>query len=208
MLAIRYRVGPTIVGVPVYINGGEPDELLNQNPFALLVGMLLDQQVSIEWAFRAPATLKERLGHLDPTRIAAMEPDDLVAVFLQRPALHRYPVAMARRVHALSAAVAEHYQGDAAGIWTGAKSGAALLARLNALPGFGDEKAMIFLAVLGKRLDVRPPGWQAAAGPFGDRTPRSVADSADLDSLQRVRRWKQAQKAAKKDKQGRPIRAR
>jgi uncharacterized HhH-GPD family protein len=194
--------------VPVYVNGGDADALLNDEPLALLIGMLLDQQVSIEWAFRAPATLKERLGHLDPTRIAAMELDDLVAVFVQKPALHRYPVAMARRTHALSAAVAEHHQGDAAGIWAGAESGAVLLARLKALPGFGDEKAMIFLALLAKRLGVRPPGWQAAAGPFGDRTPRSVADIADPDSLRRVRQWKQAQKVAKEDKQGRPIRAR
>ncbi len=193
----------------LYITGdAEADRLLNTDPFALLVGMLLDQQVPMEWAFRGPASLQKRLGHLDATRLAALAPDDVVAVFRQKPALHRYPAVMGRRVHALAAYVTKHYYGDASCIWTGVQTGDALLARLKALPGFGDEKAKIFVALLAQRMGIAPAGWAEAAAPFGDGTPRSAADSTDPESLARVRQWKQAQKAARKDKQDRPLKVR
>jgi uncharacterized HhH-GPD family protein len=190
----------------LYITGdADADALLNTDGFALLLGMLLDQQVPMEWAFRGPATLKARFGHLDPTRIAAMSDDDVVAVARQKPAVHRFPVAMARRLHELAGVVTEHYGGDARTLWTTAATGDELYRRLRELPGFGDEKAKIFVALLAKRFAVRPPGWEAAAGVFADTTPRSVADVADAATLARVRQWKVAQKAAKKDKQDRPL---
>ena len=193
--------------MPVYLNGDASDELINSNPFALVAGMLFDQQVSLEWAFRAPATLQQRMGHFEVSRIAAMATDDVVAVAQQKPAVHRFPVAMARRLHAIAVYIVERYGGDTASIWTTARSGKELYRRLRELPGFGEEKAQIFIALLAKRFDVRPPGWKAAAGVFADRTPRSVADCADAASLAQVRRWKTAQKAAQKDKQDRPLKA-
>lgn len=190
----------------MFITGDEAaDALLTTDPLALLIGMLLDQQVPMEWAFKGPATLRARLGHLDPERIAAMDREALVAVFCAKPALHRYPAAMARRAHDLSAFVAERYHGDAASLWRDAPSGEELLARLKELPGFADEKAKIFLALLAKRMGVAPPGWQRAAGPFADGQPRSVADIHDRATLLEVRSWKRAQKAAGKDKQDRPL---
>ena len=193
----------------LYITGdAEADRLVNTDPFALLIGMLLDQQVPMEWAFRGPDNLRRRLGYLDVVRVAALTPDDVVAAFVAKPALHRYPAVMARRVHALAVFVADVYDGDAARIWSGVETGDELLARLKALPGFGDEKAKIFLALLAKRMGVAPAGWERAAAPFGDSTPRSVADSADPASLQRVREWKQAQRTAHKDKQDRPLKQR
>jgi uncharacterized HhH-GPD family protein len=190
----------------LYITGdAEADRLLNTDPFALLIGMLLDQQVPMAWAFRGPASLMQRLGHLDAARIAALSPDDVVAAFTRKPALHRYPAVMARRVHDLAAFVADNYDGDASRIWTGVATGAELLGRIKALPGFGDEKAKIFLALLARRMGVAPEGWAEAAAPFGDGTPRSVADSSDPESLARVRQWKQAQRAAHRDKQDRPL---
>jgi len=191
--------------VPVYLNGGEADELINSNPFALLAGMLFDQQVSLEWAFRAPATLQQRMGHFDVGRIAAMSEDDVVAVAQQKPAVHRFPVAMGRRLHAIAVWITKRYSGDTAALWTTARTGEELSQRLRELPGFGDEKAQIFVALLAKRFAVRPRGWKAAAGVFADATPRSVADCADAVTLAQVRRWKTAQKAAQKDKQGRPL---
>lgn len=167
--------------------------------------MLFDQQVSLEWAFRGPATMKERLGHLDPVRIAAMTEDELVAVACIKPAVHRFPVAMARRLHAIAVLVTERYDGHVETLWQTARTGRELYGRLRELPGFGDEKAQIFVALLAKRFDVRPQGWKATAGVFADATPRSVADCADPDTLADVRRWKTAQKAAQQDKQGRPL---
>jgi uncharacterized HhH-GPD family protein len=179
----------------------EADQLLVENPLALLIGMLLDQQVPMGWAFRGPFTLKERLGgSLDAETIAAMGPDKIEAVFRDKPAMHRYPGSMGQRTHALCVYVVEHYGGDAGAIWRGAPSGQEVYRRLRELPGYGDEKAKIFLAILGKRLDVAPKGWQEFAGPFGDDNPRSVADIDSPENLQRVRAWKQAQKAAKKSK--------
>jgi uncharacterized HhH-GPD family protein len=175
--------------------------LLEDDPLALLLGMLLDQQVPMEWAFKGPATLKERLGgRLDAHEIAALDPDEVVAVFSAKPALHRYPGSMAKRTHAVCQHLVEHYDGDAAQIWGRATTGAEALANLRALPGYGEEKSKIFLAILGKRLGVAPPGWEDASAPFSDAEPRSVADVADEQSLLSVRAWKQAKKAAGKTK--------
>ncbi len=191
----------------LYITGDpEADRLLNNDPLALTLGLLLDQQVPMEWAFRGPAKLRERLGHLDVNRIAAMDADQVVAVFCAKPALHRFPAAMARRTHELCAHIVEQYGGDTAAVWSGVDSGDELLRRLDALPGYGAEKAQIFLAILAKRMGVAPRGWREAAGKFGEETPRSVADVHDEASLARVREWKRAQKAAKKDKQDQPLR--
>jgi len=181
---------------------GDPaaDQLLAENPLALLIGMLLDQQVPMEWAFKGPWTLEQRLGGLDARRIAAMPPDELDAVFRAKPAVHRFPSAMAKRTHALCQALVDDYGGDAAAVWRAAPDGATLLARVRALPGFGAEKSKIFVALLGKRLGVRPPGWEDAAAPFSDATPRSVADIDSADTLAQVRDWKRAQKARGKGK--------
>jgi uncharacterized HhH-GPD family protein len=181
---------------------GDPaaDELLVSDPLALLVGMLLDQQVPMEWAFRGPATLQGRLGRLDCAAIAAMPEEALDAVFREKPALHRYPGSMAKRTHALCTHVVEHYDSDAAKIWTTTDDPQELFTRLRALPGFGEEKAKIFLAILGKRLGVAPKGWEEYAQPFSDSQPRSVADIDSAEALQRVRAWKQAQKAKGKTK--------
>ena len=180
----------------------EANELLTRNPLALLIGMLLDQQVPLERAFSAPADLVRRLGH-EPTagELADYDPGRLVAVYSERPALHRYPKAMAARTQALARIIVDRYDGDAAALWSTAPSGAELLKRVGALPGFGDQKAKIFVALLGKQLGVQPPGWQQAAGPFG--TPGShlsVADIHDERSLSEVRAYKQSLKAAAKAK--------
>ncbi|MFI5046525.1 MAG: HhH-GPD-type base excision DNA repair protein [Acidimicrobiia bacterium] len=180
----------------------DADALLVADPFALLVGMLLDQQVPMEWAFRGPASLRERLGHLDPHVIAAMPVDDFEAVFRTKPALHRYPGSMGKRTHALATHVVEVYGGDAAAIWTTADGPAEVYARLRELPGYGEEKAKIFLAILGKRLRVAPKGWEEYAAPFSDGEPRSVADIDSPEALQRVRAFKQAKKAQGRGKDG------
>jgi uncharacterized HhH-GPD family protein len=181
---------------------GDPDadRLLAENPLALLIGMLLDQQVPMEWAFRGPATLKARLGGLDARAIAAMSPDALDAVFRAKPAIHRFPSSMAKRTHALAQHLVDEYDGDAAAVWRDVASGDELFARLVALPGFGAEKAKIFQALLAKRLGVRPDGWEQAAAPFSDDTPRSVADIDSPETLAEVRDWKRSQKARGKGK--------
>jgi uncharacterized HhH-GPD family protein len=182
---------------------GEPeaDRLLAEDPLALLIGMLLDQQVPMEWAFRGPLTLKERLGgSLDAETIAAMGPDKIEAIFRDKPAMHRYPGSMGKRTHALCAYVVEHYGGDAGAIWRGAESGHEIYRRLRELPGYGEEKSKIFLAILGKRLGEAAPGWEEAAAPFSDATPRSVADIDSAESMARVREFKKARKAEKKGK--------
>ncbi len=173
------------------------DALLVQDPLALLIGMLLDQQVPMEWAFRGPATLSERLGGLDASRIAAMSPEELEAVFKEKPALHRYPGSMAKRTHALCVHVVDTYGGDAAKVWRGVRDPEVLLARLRALPGYGDDKAKIMLAILAKRFGRAPAGWEQAAAPFSDEHPRSAADVDSPEALLRVREWKRAQKATK-----------
>jgi uncharacterized HhH-GPD family protein len=159
----------------------------------------------MEWAFAGPTTLRSRLGQIDATRIAAMPEEELVAVCCEKPAIHRFPAVMGRRIHALCAALASRFGGRGEGVWTGVADGDELLERLRSLPGFGDEKARIFVAVLGKRLGVRPPGWVEAAGVFGDAVPRSIADIDSPESLARVKAWKKAQRAAGKDKQDRAL---
>jgi uncharacterized HhH-GPD family protein len=190
----------------LYITGdAAADRLLNTDGTALLIGMLLDQQVPMEWAFKGPSALKVRLGHVDAVRIAAMEREELVAVFCAKPALHRFPATMGRRCHDLCVHLTEHYGGEGERVWEGVRSGEELFVRLHALPGFGDEKAKIFLALLAKRFGVRPAGWESAAGPFADVTPRSVADIDSPETFAKVREWKKAAKAANRDKQDRPL---
>jgi uncharacterized HhH-GPD family protein len=180
--------------------GDDANALLSRSPLALLIGMLLDQQVTIEKAFSSPAVLVERLGHEpEAAELAGYDPEALAAVFAERPALHRYPRAMAARVQDLARLITERYDGDAEQVWAGARSGAELLTRVAGLPGFGAQKAQIFVALLGKQLGVRPKGWREAAGPFGRRAAyMSVADIVDADSLARVRAYKQQIKAAAK----------
>jgi uncharacterized HhH-GPD family protein len=178
----------------------EANQLLVTDPMALLIGMLLDQQVPMTWAFRGPQTLLDRLGTIDAAALAALDPEELVATFSTKPALHRYPASMARRTHELCAFVTERYGGDPAEIWRGARSAEVVLDRLRELPGFGDEKAKILLAVLAKRFGRRPAGWERAAAPFSDDQPRSVADVDSIEGLARVRAWKQEAKAAGRSK--------
>jgi len=178
----------------------DANELLSASPLALLIGMLLDQQVTIEKAFTSPRDLVRRLGH-EPTaaELAEFDPDALAAIFSERPALHRYPRAMAGRVQQLCQQIVDRYGGDPAGLWTGARTGAELLARIRDLPGFGADKAQIFLALLGKQYGVRPRGWRQAAGHFGEKGGHySVADITDAASLAAVRAYKQNLKAAAK----------
>jgi uncharacterized HhH-GPD family protein len=190
----------------LYITGDKAaDGLLNKDGTALLIGMLLDQQVPMEWAFAGPAKLRERLGHLDARKIAAMDVDEFVAVCSDKPAIHRFPGAMGKRIHQVCTVLADEYDGKAANIWKSVDTGAELYRRLHALPGYGEEKAKIFVAILAKTQGVRPDGWQQAAGKFGDDVPRSVADIDGPESLAKVREWKKAQKAAKRDKQGKPL---
>lgn len=177
----------------------EADELLGRSPLAALVGMLLDQQVPMEWAFSGPYTITQRLGtdDLDAHEIAAYDPDRFAALLSEKPAVHRYPGSMAKRVQQLCQYLVEHYDGDPEKIWQGVDSGKELYKRLNALPGFGKQKAQIFVALLGKQYGVQPDGWREAAGPYGEEgSHRSVADVTDPDSLAKVRAFKQAQKAA------------
>lgn len=173
------------------------DGLLNTDGTAVIIGMLLDQQIPMERAFAGPATLRERLGHLDARRIAAMPVEAFVEVCAAKPAIHRFPSSMGTRVHELCGALTQHYDGDATNVWAGVTSGDELYRRLRQLPGFGDEKARIFVALLGKRMGVQPAGWREAAGHFGDDVPRSVADIDSAEALVAVREWKQANKAAK-----------
>jgi uncharacterized HhH-GPD family protein len=178
------------------------NELLTRSALALLIAMLLDQQVPLERAFSAPYDLVRRIGH-EPTaeELASLNPDELVAVFSQRPALHRFPKAMAARVQELARIIVTEYDGDPAAIWSTATSGAELLKRVSALPGFGAQKAKIFVALLGKQLGVRPDGWREAAGTFGARDSHlSVADIYDAESLAQVRSYKKELKAAAKEK--------
>ncbi|MDG4792357.1 HhH-GPD-type base excision DNA repair protein [Micromonospora sp. WMMD1082] len=180
----------------------EANRLLARSPLALLVGMVLDQQVSMEKAFSSPYVLAQRLGHdLDARELAGYDPEALVALFAQPPALHRFPKAMAARVQEVCRVLVERYDGDAARLWADPADGRELLARIAGLPGFGRQKAQIFLALLGKRFGVQPPGWQEAAGAYGDpKAHRSVADVTDAESLRLVREYKKQMKAAAKAK--------
>ncbi len=179
----------------------EANKLLSEDPLALLIGMVLDQQVPLEKAFASPSVLRERLGGtLDAKAVAALSEDELVAAFVAKPALHRFPAAMGRRTGDLARVLVERYDGDAAAVWQGAATGEELVARLRALPGFGGEKAQIFLALLAKQLGIRPPGWEEAAGPFADEQPRSVADITSPETRAAVKAFKQARKAEGKGK--------
>lgn len=193
----------------LYVTGKPAaDQLLRRDGNALLIGMLLDQQVPMEWAFTGPYTLLERLGHLDPKKIAAMHPDKFVAVCCVKPALHRFPASMAKRVHELCAIIASEYGNDGANIWRGVADARELYARLRKLPGFGDEKAKIFIALLAKRFGIAPEGWERVAKPFGDHRMRTVADIDSAEALLKVRRFKQLEKARDRDKQSRPLKKR
>jgi len=180
----------------------EADDLLGRDPLALLIGMLLDQQVPMERAFSGPYTIAVRLGRdhisgLDAHEIAAYDPEAFAELLARKPAVHRYPKAMAQRIQRLAAYIVDHYGGKAEAIWADAADGGELLRRLEALPGFGRQKAQIFVALLGKRLGVGPPGWREAAGPYGEEgVYRSVADVVDAESLAKVRQAKREAKQA------------
>jgi len=177
------------------------DELLTRDPLALLIGMLLDQQVPMETAFAGPLKISERLGTLDAGTIASADPEQFAALFAQTPAVHRFPGSMAGRVQALCAAVVSEWDGDAAAIWTqGDPDGATVRKRLKALPGFGDQKAKIFLALLGKQYGYAGDGWREASAPYGEEgSYRSVADIVSPESLVKVRAFKKAAKAAARE---------
>jgi uncharacterized HhH-GPD family protein len=179
----------------------EANELLAQDPLALLVGMLLDQQIPMEKAFTSPQVLAQRLGtaRLDAHQIANYDPDAFELLFREVPALHRFPAAMAKRVQELCRGLVEQYDGDAATVWKTAATGQELVSRIAGLPGFGQQKAKIFTALLGKQFGVQPTGWREAAGGYGEAgSHRSVADVIDTDSLAKVRTFKKEQKAAAK----------
>ncbi|MCP9949444.1 HhH-GPD-type base excision DNA repair protein [Actinomadura madurae] len=179
----------------------EADELLGRSPLAALAGMLLDQQVPMEWAFTGPYTIAQRLGtdDLDAHEIAAQDPERFAALLSEKPAVHRYPGSMAKRLQQLCQYLVEHYDGDAENVWKDVESGKELFKRLNGLPGFGKQKAQIFLALLGKQYGVRPEGWREAAGAYGEEgSHRSVADITGPESLAKVRAFKQEMKAAAK----------
>ena len=178
----------------------QADKLLSADPLALLIGMVLDQQIPLEWAFKGPWLLRERLGgRLDAAGIAAMDPDELAATFSRRPALHRFPAANAKRVQDLCRLLVDRYGGRADRVWKQAETGEDLYRRVRDLPGFGEQKARIFVALLGKQLGVRPPGWEEQAGDYGrPGTFMSVADITDAESLGRVRQYKQEKKRAAK----------
>jgi uncharacterized HhH-GPD family protein len=186
---------PTTPNALHFTSDAEANRLLASEPLAVMLGMLLDQQVPMEWAFTAPALLKARLGGapLDASAIAKMDPAALVAVFRAKPALHRYPGSMAKRTQALSAHLVDNYDGRAEGVWEGVATGDELLARVVALPGFGIPKARIFVGLLGKRLNVRPPGWEAAAADWP-----SIADVDSFERILEIREQKRAMKAAAK----------
>jgi uncharacterized HhH-GPD family protein len=175
------------------------DALLARDPFALVVGMLLDQQIPMEWAFTGPATIAGRMGteNLDPALIARYDPDEFMALMAGPPAVHRYPRSMGERVQRLAAYVVERYDGNVSRLWTEASSGVELRRRLGELPGYGDQKARIFVALLGKQFAVRPEGWREAAGGYGeDGSRRSIADVVDSQSLAEVRLSKREAKRA------------
>ncbi|MBO3096023.1 HhH-GPD-type base excision DNA repair protein [Cellulomonas dongxiuzhuiae] len=175
------------------------DRLLDSDPFALLVGMLLDQQVPMETAFAGPAKIADRMSGWDVHRIADADPEEFAALCATPPAVHRYPGSMAGRIQAVARAVVDEYDGDVTRIWTADDpDGRTVLRRLKALPGFGDQKARIFLALLGKQRGVQPAGWREAAGSYGDDEFRSIADVRDAASLGKVRETKRAAKAAAK----------
>ncbi len=181
----------------LYITGDpDGDGLLNSDPLALLIGMLLDQQVPMEWAFGAPPKLKERLGGtIDAARIAALPLEELEVMFKGPPALHRFPGSMAKRTQQACQHLVDHHGGQAEDVWEGAADAEDLFKRLSAIPGYGKEKSKIFMALLAKRFGIAPEGWEAVAAPFSDAERRSIADSESPEALLEVRAWKKAMKA-------------
>lgn len=190
----------------LHITGDDAaDELLTNDPLALLLGMLLDQQIAMETAFAGPLKIQQRTGSLDAAALASFDPDALTAVFKETPAVHRFPGSMAARVQSLCQALVDDWGGDAAALWTRpaadgtAPDGPTVLKRLKALPGFGEQKAKIFLALLGKQYGFTGAGWREASAPYGeDGSFRSVADIVSPESLTKVREHKRAMKAAAK----------
>ncbi len=183
----------------IHITGDDAaDQVLTDDPFALLVGMMLDQQYPMEHAFRGPAKVLDRFGSLDPARIAAADPEEFAALCATTPAIHRFPGSMAARLQELARIVEDRYDGRAERLWADVDSGSELLERVSALPGFGKQKSQIFVALLAKQLDVRPAGWDAAVGAYAEPGHRSVADVVDPASLQKVRDFKKQKKAAAK----------
>jgi uncharacterized HhH-GPD family protein len=192
-------MAPSTLKLP--LSGHEAaDRLLEKDPLALLIGMVLDQQIPLEKAFKSPSDLKERMGgKLDVRAIAGADPEELATIFATPPALHRFPASMAKRVQEMCQLVVDEHGGKADRVWKDAKDGQQLLANVKALPGFGEQKAKIFVALLGKRLGVTPPGWAEAAGDFGQAGSfRSVADIDSPESLRKVRAFKQDMKAKAK----------
>ena len=180
----------------------EADALLESNPLALLIGMLLDQQVPMETAFAGPKKIADRIGAVDAHQIAEYDPEKFIALCSETPAVHRFPGSMAKRIQALAQVIVDDYDGDAAAVWTaGNPDGREVLLRLKRLPGFGDQKARIFLALLGKQHGLTATGWRAAAGDYGKADARmSIADVRDAESLGKVRSYKKQAKAAAKAK--------
>lgn len=183
-------------GTLVVTGDAEADELLNTNPLALMIAMLLDQQIPIEWAFAGPLRLAQRLdGTLDATRIAAMDPEELAAVAAQKPAIHRFPAMMGRRIHKLCEHLVDEYEGDPELLWADVGDAEMLYKRLLALPGYGPVKAQIFISILAKRFDYQPSGWETVAGVFAQEDLRSVADLGDPGALGRLREKRKIEKS-------------
>ncbi len=181
--------------VAIQITGDPAADAVLEDPFALLIGMLLDQQYPMEHAFRGPAKLLERFGSLDPAAIAAADPERFVELASTTPAIHRFPGSMAAKIQAIAQLITDEYDGQAARLWTEASSAQELLRRIQSLPGFGKQKAQIFAALLGKQLGVKPEGWENATGDYSLPGYRSVADVVDEASLQEVRAFKKAKKS-------------
>ena len=178
----------------------DADALLDENPLALLVGMLLDQQIPMEVAFAGPKKIADRVGGFDAATIADYDPEQFAALCAQTPAVHRFPGSMAKRVQALAQTIVDEYDGDVTALWSDGADGATVLRRLKALPGFGEQKAKIFLALLGKQYGVTPSGWRAAAGDYGKAgSHMSVADVKDAGTLQKVRSYKKEMKSKSKE---------
>lgn len=187
----------------IHITGdARADQVLTEDPFALLIGMLLDQQFPMERAFAGPAKLLERFGTLDPADVAAAEPESFASLCAEPPAVHRFPGSMAARIQAVATAVVEQYDGRTERIWTEAADARDLMRRMTALPGFGKQKAQIFIALLAKQLGVRPEGWEAVVGDYSQEGYRSVADVVDAGSLEKVRAYKKEKKAEAKARSG------
>ena len=176
------------------------DKLLEDDPLALVIGMLLDQQVPMDWAFKGPYVLKERLGDLDPQEISSMDEEKLLEICSTKPAIHRYPKAMAKRIQSLCELVAQNYGGDVSKVWRGQKNASDVLKRLQQLPGFGPDKSKIFLAILVKRFGYSYDGFDKAAAPFSGNEPRCAAHVSDAAALLKVREWKKNEKAKLKAK--------